>query len=189
MKFRQGAFGVDIGFGHGDQTSLVAEGVGNGCFVCNVGKRRPGELVGISFCSKGNALVRIGWRNGGNWDWRIPTVFVPVTGKADAEGWIRTDWCVTVPDGADGFGLMLGVRQCAGEKTDLGVATLQYRKTSRVEVTDAAKAVSWLKRRKLTDCFRIPAPEVAKTAVKKLLTAGTRVPGCALVEDRSYSLK
>ena len=80
-------------------------------------------------------------------------------------------------------------RECAGEKTDLGVATLQYRKTTRVEVSDAAKAISWLKRRKLTDCFRIPAPEVAKTAVKKLLTAGTRVPGCALVEDRSYSLK
>ena len=80
-------------------------------------------------------------------------------------------------------------RECAGEKTDLGVATLQYRKTSRVEVTDAVKAVSWLKRRKLTDCFRIPAPEVAKTAVKKLLAAGTKVPGCTLVEDRSYSLK
>ena len=117
MKFRQGAFGVDIGFGHGDKTSLVAEGVGKGCFVCNVGKRRPGEIVGISFCSKGNALVRVGWRNGGKWDWSIPTVFVPVTGKADAEGWIRTDWCVTVPDGADGFGLMLDVRLCAGEKT------------------------------------------------------------------------
>ena len=80
-------------------------------------------------------------------------------------------------------------RECAGEKTDLGVATLQYRRTSRVEVTDAAKAVSWLKRRKLTDCFRVPAPEVAKTAVKKLLAAGAKVPGCALVEDRSYSLK
>lgn len=117
MKFRQGAFGVDIGFGHGDKTSLVAEGVGKGCFVCNVGKRRSGEIVGISFCSKGNALVRVGWRNGGKWDWSIPTVFVPVTGKADAEGWIRTDWCVTVPDGADGFGLMLGARQCADEKT------------------------------------------------------------------------
>ena len=80
-------------------------------------------------------------------------------------------------------------RECDGEKTELGVATLQYRKTSRVEVLDAAKAVSWLKRRKLTDCFRIPAPEVAKAAVKKLLTAGTMVPGCSLVEDRSYSLK
>jgi hypothetical protein len=80
-------------------------------------------------------------------------------------------------------------RECAGEKTYLGVATLQYRKTTRVEVSDAAKAISWLKRRKLTDCFRIPAPEVAKAEVKKLLSAGTRVPGCALVEDRSYSLK
>ena len=80
-------------------------------------------------------------------------------------------------------------RECAGEKTDLGVATLQYRKTTRVEVSDTAKAVSWLKRRKLTDCFRIPAPEVAKAEVKKLLSAGTRVPGCALVEARSSSLK
>lgn len=80
-------------------------------------------------------------------------------------------------------------RECGGEKTDLGVATLQYRKTTRVEVSDTAKAVSWLRRRKLTDCFRIPAPEVAKSAVKKLLAAGTQVPGCELVEDRSYSLK
>ena len=80
-------------------------------------------------------------------------------------------------------------RECAGEKTDLGVATLNYRKTTRVDVADAAKAVAWLKRRKLTDCFRVPAPEVAKAEVKKLLTAGTKVPGCALVEDRSYSLK
>ena len=80
-------------------------------------------------------------------------------------------------------------RECAGTKTDLGVATFQYRRTSRVEVTDPAKAVAWLKRRKLTDCFRVPAPEVAKAEVKKLLTAGTKVPGCAVVEDRSYSLK
>ena len=32
-------------------------------------------------------------------------------------------------------------RECAGQTTDLGVATLGYRKTSRVEVEDAAKAV------------------------------------------------
>lgn len=80
-------------------------------------------------------------------------------------------------------------RECGGEKTDLGVATLNYRRTTRVDVADAAKAVAWLKRRKLTDCFRIPAPEVAKAEVKKLLTAGTKVPGCALVEDRSYLLR
>ena len=80
-------------------------------------------------------------------------------------------------------------RECAGQKTPLGIATLNYRKTSRLEVTDAAKAVAWLKRRKYLDCFRVPAPEVAKTEVKKLINSGVAVPGCAVVEDYSCSLK
>ena len=80
-------------------------------------------------------------------------------------------------------------RECAGTKTDLGVATFFYRKTSRVDVSDAGKAVNWLKRHKYTDCYRVPAPEVAKSEVKKLLTAGTNVPGCAVVEDYSCLLK
>lgn len=80
-------------------------------------------------------------------------------------------------------------RECAGEKTDLGVATFSYRKTSHVDVSDAAKAIRWLKRNKHLDCFRIPAPEVAKTEVKKLINAGTKVPGCAVVEDYSCSLR
>ncbi len=80
-------------------------------------------------------------------------------------------------------------RECGGVKTNLGVATLNYRKTSRLEVSDAEKAVRWLKRNKHTDCYRIPAPEVAKNEVKKLLTQGTKVPGCSVVEDRSCSLK
>jgi len=80
-------------------------------------------------------------------------------------------------------------RECAGEKKNLGVATFSYRKTSHVDVSDAEKAVKWLKRNKYADCFRIPAPEVAKAEVKKLINSGTKVPGCAEVEDRSYSLK
>jgi len=80
-------------------------------------------------------------------------------------------------------------RECAGEKRNLGVATFSYRKTSHVDVSDAEEAVKWLKRNKYTDCFRIPAPEVAKAEVKKLINSGTKVPGCAVVEDRSYSLK
>lgn len=115
--YRQGVFGADLAFGHGDKSSLVAEGVGSGCFVCNVGNLRPGEIVGVSFCSKGKALVRIGWRKDAGWDWSIPSVFVPIDGAPDADGWICTDWSVTVPDGADGLGIMLGVRQLAGEKS------------------------------------------------------------------------
>ena len=80
-------------------------------------------------------------------------------------------------------------RECAGEKTDLGVATFSYRKTSHVDVSDAAKAIRWLKRNKHLDCFRVPAPEVAKTEVKKLINAGTKVPGCVVVEDYSCSLR
>ena len=80
-------------------------------------------------------------------------------------------------------------RECAGEKTDLGVATFSYRKTSHVDVSDAAKAIRWLKRNKHLDCFRVPAPEVAKAEVKKLINAGTKVPGCAVVDDYSCSLR
>ena len=80
-------------------------------------------------------------------------------------------------------------RECAGQKTDLGVATFSYRKTFRVEVEDAEKAVRWLKRNKFTECFRIPAPEVAKAEVKKLISAGTNVPGCTVVQDYSCSLR
>ena len=80
-------------------------------------------------------------------------------------------------------------RECAGEKTDLGVATFAYRNISHVDVSDAEKAIRWLKRNKHFDCFRIPAPEVAKSEVKKLINAGTKVPGCVVVEDYSCSLR
>ena len=80
-------------------------------------------------------------------------------------------------------------RECAGETTDLGVATFSYRKASHLEVTDEAKAISWLKRHKFTSAFKIPAPSVYKTEVRNLISQGNHVPGCQVVEDRSYSLK
>ena len=80
-------------------------------------------------------------------------------------------------------------RECAGQKTDCGVATVNYRATSRVDVSDSRKAISWLKRHKYTDCYRTPEPEVSKAEVKKLLSAGENIPGVTLVQDRSCSLK
>lgn len=80
-------------------------------------------------------------------------------------------------------------RECAGEKTDCGVATVCYRKTTKVEVGDDATAVSWLMDHGHTQCYRVPAPEISKTEVKKLLVAGTEVPGVALVQDYSCSLR
>ena len=80
-------------------------------------------------------------------------------------------------------------RECGGETTDLGVATLSYRKTSKLEVTDEAKAVTWLKRHKFMDAIKVVAPTVYKTEVRRLLSAGQKVPGCKVVDDRSCSLK
>ena len=80
-------------------------------------------------------------------------------------------------------------RECAGEKTDCGVATVCYRKTTKVDIVDSQAAVDWLSEHGHSNCYRIPAPEISKTEVKRLLTAGTEVPGVTLVQDLSCSLK
>ena len=80
-------------------------------------------------------------------------------------------------------------RECEGKKTDLGVATLSYRKTTKLLVRDSETAIDWLRSRNLTSCYRIPAPEVAKVEVKKLIADGAEIPGCELVSDRVYSLR
>ena len=80
-------------------------------------------------------------------------------------------------------------RECNGQKTDLGIATLRYRATSRVEVSDSAKAIGWLRRHKYRDCIRVKEPEVDKTAVRRLLTGSNTIPGIALVTGQSCSLK
>lgn len=80
-------------------------------------------------------------------------------------------------------------RECAGEKTDCGVATVCYRKTTKVDVADSQAAVEWLVRNGHSNCYRVPAPEISKTEVKRLLATGTEIPGVALIQDYSCSLK
>ena len=79
-------------------------------------------------------------------------------------------------------------RECAGQTTDCGVATVSYRKTVRVNVTDSNRAVLWLQNNH-EDCIRYSEPEISKTEVKKLLVAGTEIPGVELVHDLSCSLR
>ena len=80
-------------------------------------------------------------------------------------------------------------RECGGEKTDLGVATLCYRKTSHVEITDKDAALAWLKKTGHDDCYRIPEPEISKLYVGKLLDAGDAVPGAERVASVSCYLR
>ena len=80
-------------------------------------------------------------------------------------------------------------RECGGEKTELGVATLCYRKTSHVEITYKGAALFWLKEMGHEDCIRIPEPEISKQAVGKLLDAGVEVDGVEQVTGTSCYLR
>lgn len=81
-------------------------------------------------------------------------------------------------------------RECAGVKTDLGVATLSYRKNpASVSIVNTEEAIKWLTVHGHNDCITIPAPEISKAAVKPLLMAGETVPGLELVSGTSCSLR
>ena len=80
-------------------------------------------------------------------------------------------------------------RECGGEKTELGIATLYYRKTSHVEITDEDAAFKWLQKNGHDDCYRIPKPEISKLYVGKLLDAGDKIPGAERVTGISCYLK
>ena len=80
-------------------------------------------------------------------------------------------------------------RECGGQKTDLGVATLCYRKTSHVEITDKGAALFWLKEMGHEDCYRSPEPEISKLYVGRLLDAGEKIDGVERVTGTSCYLK
>ncbi len=80
-------------------------------------------------------------------------------------------------------------RECGGEKTDLGIATLCYGKTSRIEIQDDEAAFEWLQKKGYTECYRIPKPEIYKANVGKLLDSGNEVPGVKRVFFKYCYLK
>ena len=80
-------------------------------------------------------------------------------------------------------------RECAGEKTDCGVATVCYRKTTKVDIRDNMNVMDWLITNGYKDFIRYAEPEISKNEVKKLLNSGSEIPGAVLVQDMSCSLK
>ena len=80
-------------------------------------------------------------------------------------------------------------RECDGKKTWLGIATVFYRKTSRVEFSDEDKAFRWLKKNGHQDCYKIPKPEISKVLVGKLIDSGEKVPGAEKVFGTCCYLK
>lgn len=80
-------------------------------------------------------------------------------------------------------------RECDGKNTNLGIATFRYRATTKIDVADRAKAVNWLRRHKYKDAIRVMEPEVDKTVVRQILKNGAKIPGLALLQSQSCSLK
>ena len=80
-------------------------------------------------------------------------------------------------------------RECSGEKTDLSIATVSYRKSDPLEVTDTKAAIKWLADNGHIECLKFSEPDVRKTETKALIKKGTQVPGAAIVTKNNCSLK
>lgn len=80
-------------------------------------------------------------------------------------------------------------RECAGEKTDCGVATFSYRASTRVDISNPGTALNWLKENGHDNCYKTPEPEINKNDIKRLLKTGVTIPGADLVESQTYNLK
>ena len=79
-------------------------------------------------------------------------------------------------------------RECAGEKTDLGIALVTYRKSEPLEITDTAATLKWLRENEHPECIKT-SYEIKKTETKALVKKGTAVPGTALKQNNNCSLK
>ena len=86
---------------------------------------------------------------------------------------------------------ILGVldRECAGQKTDLGVATVSYRTSDVTEITSEADARTWLMIEGYDDCLKYTEPTINKVALKALINSGVKVPGAAVIKRNNCSLK
>ena len=79
-------------------------------------------------------------------------------------------------------------RECGGENTDCGVATVRYRNTEKLDVSDSIATIEWLEKNGYDTFIRYKEPEVSKADVKKLIKSGAEIPGSAIIKEQSCSL-
>ena len=81
-------------------------------------------------------------------------------------------------------------RECGG-RTDLGVATMSYRKSSAVvwDDSNSADIICWLEEHGHDDCLKYSDPEIRKMELKKLMASGVSVPFAEIEERINGSLK
>lgn len=112
-KNRQGRLYGDMACGEGDKHSLAAEGVENGSFSIGFGRHvTAGErfVVSLSMLGEGGS-ASVCWKRGSAWDWNICSPVQVRFGGQGNEGWRHGRAVVRVPEGVDGCGLIMSVRQ------------------------------------------------------------------------------
>ena len=115
-KLRQGQFGVDVGKGSGDNVSLCAAGVQNGCFGTSI-LTSPGRYYALKLNAQGAVSpVYVGWKRKGKWDWTIPRVAVYFR-KNSEDGWQSAFSVFKVPENVDELVLSLSSIQDESQRT------------------------------------------------------------------------
>lgn len=78
---------------------------------------------------------------------------------------------------------------CNGQKTELGIATVCYRKSEKVVISDEVAARGFLADNHYSQCLRYIPAEISKADLKALIKTGVEVPGASLQMGTSCSLR
>lgn len=78
---------------------------------------------------------------------------------------------------------------CNAQKTDLGIATVCYRKSEKVVISDEVAARGFLADNHYSQCLRYIPAEISKSDLKELIKRGVEVPGASLKTGLSCSLR
>ena len=107
-KGDKGVMGTDLGAGRGDSASLRLDSVKRGCMITFVQDLPPGCSVVVRVYAKGESpSATIYFADKGKWRFPLGSTKVVFT-EPGTDGWRAGYAVVSIPHGADGFGLQLG---------------------------------------------------------------------------------
>lgn len=76
-----------------------------------------------------------------------------------------------------------------GEKLKTPLISVSYRNYDALEVVDKAEVIEWAEQHHRDDVLKYSEPDVSKTAVKKLIASGEKIPGAMIVSSLSTIIK
>lgn len=80
-------------------------------------------------------------------------------------------------------------RELGGEAFETARCAVSFRKSKAVEIADEWAVLAWLYDNGRQDAIKIKESTVSKEELKKILSAGEKVRGAALIERQNMSIK